>query len=118
MDQMQLDAEQRNAAIKLFNEGKKSDFPLDDILVQFKQVRLFGGLCAPRVLRGLLPCGGAQKPLNQTQVSLCLCSMNVTGATASRGFGSASRRVTFPFPCTGCLPGLRPLLHHLRSPLC
>jgi len=37
MDQMQLDEEQRAAAIKLFNEGKKPDFPLDDILVQFKQ---------------------------------------------------------------------------------
>ena len=37
MDQMQLDEQQRAAAIKLFNEGKKSDFPLDDVLVQFKQ---------------------------------------------------------------------------------
>ena len=37
MDQMQLDQSQRAAAIKLFNEGKKPDFPLDDILVQFKQ---------------------------------------------------------------------------------
>lgn len=37
MGQMQLDATQRKAAIQLFNEGKKPDFPLDDILVQFKQ---------------------------------------------------------------------------------
>lgn len=36
MDQMQLDEAQRAAAIKLFNEGKKADFPLDDILAQFK----------------------------------------------------------------------------------
>lgn len=37
MDQMQLDASQRKSAIQLFNEGKNPSFPLDDILVQFKQ---------------------------------------------------------------------------------
>ncbi len=36
MDQMNLDANQRKMAIELFNHGKKSDFPLDDILQQFK----------------------------------------------------------------------------------
>ncbi|MDH3342740.1 MAG: co-chaperone DjlA [Gammaproteobacteria bacterium] len=37
MRQMQLTEEQLHAAKKLFNEGKKSDFPLDAILTQFKQ---------------------------------------------------------------------------------
>jgi DnaJ like chaperone protein len=36
MAQMQLDARQRDAAIKLFNEGKQSGFPLDEVLKQFK----------------------------------------------------------------------------------
>lgn len=37
MAQMSLDAEQRKTAIKLFNQGKQPDFPLDDILQQFKR---------------------------------------------------------------------------------
>lgn len=37
MNQMQLNSEQLDAAKKLFNEGKKSDFPLDAILFQFKK---------------------------------------------------------------------------------
>lgn len=37
MDHMQLDAEQKRAAIELFNQGKKSDFDLDGVLSQFKQ---------------------------------------------------------------------------------
>jgi len=37
MDQMNLDADQRKAAIELFNQGKQNDFPLDDILQQFKK---------------------------------------------------------------------------------
>jgi DnaJ like chaperone protein len=36
MAQMQLDARQRDAAIRLFNEGKQSGFPLDEVLKQFK----------------------------------------------------------------------------------
>ena len=36
MDQMQLNAGQRKAAIKLFNEGKKNDFPLHDVITQFR----------------------------------------------------------------------------------
>ena len=36
MAQMQLSAEQRKAAIGLFNEGKKDDFPLHDVLQQFR----------------------------------------------------------------------------------
>ena len=37
MGQMQLNALQRKAAIKLFNEGKKDDFPLHDVLQQFRR---------------------------------------------------------------------------------
>jgi DnaJ like chaperone protein len=37
MARMQLNAEQRKAAIKLFNEGKADDFPLHDVLVQFRR---------------------------------------------------------------------------------
>lgn len=37
MGQMQLNPEQLEAAKKLFNEGKKPGFPLDDILFQFKK---------------------------------------------------------------------------------
>ncbi len=36
MDQMNLDASQRKTAIELFNQGKQDNFPLDDILSQFK----------------------------------------------------------------------------------
>ena len=36
MGQMQLNALQRKAAIKLFNEGKKDNFPLHDVLEQFR----------------------------------------------------------------------------------
>ena len=36
MSQMSLAPAQRDAAIALFNEGKKDDFPLDDILAQLK----------------------------------------------------------------------------------
>jgi len=36
MGQMQLNAQQRKAAIKLFNEGKKDNFPLHDVLDQFR----------------------------------------------------------------------------------
>jgi len=36
MGQMQLSAQQRKAAIKLFNEGKKDGFPLHDVLTQFR----------------------------------------------------------------------------------
>ncbi len=37
MDHLQLDANLRRAAEKLFQEGKGADFPLDDILQQFRQ---------------------------------------------------------------------------------
>lgn len=37
MRQMNLNADQRKAAIELFNQGKQPDFPLIDILRQFKQ---------------------------------------------------------------------------------
>ena len=37
MSQMQLGSEQRKAAIRLFEQGKASDFPLEDILRQFKK---------------------------------------------------------------------------------
>ena len=37
MARMQLDKSQRDAAIKLFNEGKADDFPLDDVLAQFRR---------------------------------------------------------------------------------
>ncbi len=37
MGRMQLNSAQLDAAKKLFNEGKKADFPLDDILFQFKK---------------------------------------------------------------------------------
>ncbi|VAW70364.1 DnaJ-like protein DjlA [hydrothermal vent metagenome] len=36
MAQMNLDTAQRKAAIDLFNQGKQDDFPLDDVLQQFK----------------------------------------------------------------------------------
>lgn len=36
MSRMQLDARQRAAAIKLFNEGKKDGFPLHDVIMQFR----------------------------------------------------------------------------------
>ena len=37
MGRMQLNAQQRKAAIKLFNEGKKTGFPLHDVLQQFRR---------------------------------------------------------------------------------
>ncbi len=37
MSQMQLTAEQRKAAKKLFNEGKNETFPLDEVLHQFRK---------------------------------------------------------------------------------
>ncbi len=37
MQQMDMDTEQRKAAIKLFNEGKKASFPLNDVVKQFRQ---------------------------------------------------------------------------------
>jgi DnaJ like chaperone protein len=37
MDHMQLDAEQKRAAIALFNEGKKDDFDLEGVLFEFKK---------------------------------------------------------------------------------
>jgi len=37
MARMQLDPRQRRAAIELFSEGKKDDFPLQEILAQFRQ---------------------------------------------------------------------------------
>lgn len=37
MDQMDLSQQLRQTAIRLFDEGKKSDFPLDDVLEQFRQ---------------------------------------------------------------------------------
>jgi len=37
MSQMQLEKEQRKVAISLFNEGKRADFPLDEVLYQFRQ---------------------------------------------------------------------------------
>lgn len=37
MARMQLPPDQRKAAIKLFNEGKRDGFPLDDILEQFRR---------------------------------------------------------------------------------
>lgn len=37
MSQMDLNAEMRRTAINLFNEGKATDFPLDDVLDQFRQ---------------------------------------------------------------------------------
>jgi DnaJ like chaperone protein len=37
MQQMDMDASQRKAAIGLFNEGKKDGFPLNDVINQFKQ---------------------------------------------------------------------------------
>lgn len=37
MARMQLDARQRRAAIKLFNEGKKAGFPLHEVLLQFRR---------------------------------------------------------------------------------
>ena len=37
MNQMQLTPDQRKAAINLFNEGKQPDFPLDEVLQQFRK---------------------------------------------------------------------------------
>ncbi len=37
MAQMDLTQELRQTAIRLFDQGKKSDFPLDDVLEQFRQ---------------------------------------------------------------------------------
>ncbi len=37
MRQMQLSADQRKAAIGLFQQGKQADFPLDDVLQQLRQ---------------------------------------------------------------------------------
>ena len=37
MSHMQLGALQRKAAIKLFNEGKKDGFPLNDVIMQFRR---------------------------------------------------------------------------------
>ena len=37
MSQMRLNAQQREVAVKLFNEGKRQDFPLEEILTQFKR---------------------------------------------------------------------------------
>ncbi len=37
MQQMDLDEEKRQAAIALFNQGKQADFPLDDVLDQFRR---------------------------------------------------------------------------------
>lgn len=37
MDQMQLSHDQRKTAKKLFEEGKNTSFPLDDVLIQFRQ---------------------------------------------------------------------------------
>jgi DnaJ like chaperone protein len=37
MQKMELDAEQRKTAIGLFNEGKKTSFPIDEVVKQFKQ---------------------------------------------------------------------------------
>ncbi len=37
MRNMQLTPEQQQAALNLFNEGKRPDFPLDDILEQFRR---------------------------------------------------------------------------------
>jgi DnaJ like chaperone protein len=37
MTQMQLSAEQRKAAIQFFDQGKAADFPLEEILHQFKK---------------------------------------------------------------------------------
>jgi DnaJ like chaperone protein len=37
MSQMQLNTEQRRAAMNLFNQGKSEDFRLDEVLQQFKQ---------------------------------------------------------------------------------
>mgnify|MGYP001814993309 CR=1 FL=1 len=37
MARMQLDVDQRQAAIKLFNEGKADDFPLQEVLLQFRK---------------------------------------------------------------------------------
>ncbi len=37
MAQMQLSEPQRTAAIKFFDQGKSADFPLEDVLHQFKQ---------------------------------------------------------------------------------
>lgn len=36
MGQMNLDANQRKTAIELFNQGKQNDFPLNEVLKQFK----------------------------------------------------------------------------------
>lgn len=37
MGRMQLDASQREVAIRLFTEGKADDFPLDEVLEQFRR---------------------------------------------------------------------------------
>ena len=37
MDHLGLDAEMRESAKKLFNEGKSDDFPIDEVLDQFKK---------------------------------------------------------------------------------
>ncbi len=38
MNHMKLDAEQKKAAIQLFNQGKQVDFDMEGVLLQFKQV--------------------------------------------------------------------------------
>jgi len=37
IQEMRLDAQQRQAAIRLFNSGKRADFPLYDVLDEFRQ---------------------------------------------------------------------------------
>ncbi len=37
MQRMDMDAEQRKTAIRLFNEGKKASFPLQEVMLQFRR---------------------------------------------------------------------------------
>ena len=37
MEQMKLSSDQKQAAVRLFNEGKRPEFPFEDVLEQFKE---------------------------------------------------------------------------------
>ena len=106
MGRMQLNALQRKAAIKLFNEGKKDDFPLHDVLQQFRHECLRRRNLVQMFLEIQISTAMADGHLHSSEKRI------IYSIGEQLGFDHASIEHLFSFSGSGQSPG-----GHRRAPL-
>ncbi len=107
MNHMQLDAEVRESAKKLFNEGKSADFPLDEILDQFKKELGRRSNLLQMFLEIQLQAAYADGVLDKTEEQLLLHICHRLGVPESQ-FRRLEEMLKVGFGQAGYQPGQQP----------